>query len=83
MPANKLKQYQEKRDFERTAEPSGNGKVVTSDARRFVIQKHAASHLHYDLRLEFDGIFRSWAVPKERSPDRKSRPGPARVQRHS
>jgi len=73
MPANKLTRYQEKRDFKRTAEPAGNDKVVASDALRFVIQKHAASHLHFDLRLEFDGIFRSWAVPKGPSLDPKIR----------
>ena len=44
MPTNKLKRYQEKRDFTRTAEPAGKGKVVPSATLRFVIQKHAASH---------------------------------------
>jgi bifunctional non-homologous end joining protein LigD len=73
MPANKLTRYQEKRDFKRTAEPAGNDKVVASDALRFVIQKHAASHLHFDLRLEVDGVFRSWAVPKGPSLDPKIR----------
>ena len=64
-----LSRYREKRDFTRTAEPSGNDKVVASEALRFVIQKHAASHLHFDLRLEYDGTFRSWAVPKGPSMD--------------
>jgi bifunctional non-homologous end joining protein LigD len=73
MPGTKLTRYQAKRDFTRTAEPSGNDKVVASDALRFVIQKHAASHLHFDLRLEFDGAFRSWAVPKGPSFDPKVR----------
>jgi bifunctional non-homologous end joining protein LigD len=73
MPANKLTRYQEKRDFERTAEPPGDGRVAASGALRFVIQKHAASHLHFDLRLEFDGVFRSWAVPKGPSLDPKIR----------
>jgi bifunctional non-homologous end joining protein LigD len=73
MSANKLTRYQEKRDFERTAEPSGNAKVLASDALRFVVQKHAASHLHFDLRLEVDGVFRSWAVPKGPSLDPKIR----------
>lgn len=65
MTASKLAKYQEMRDFNETGEPSGeNAKVVASDALRFVIQKHAASHLHFDLRLEHEGAFRSWAVPK-------------------
>ena len=69
MAASKLSKYQEMRDFSRTAEPSGNEKVVPSQALRFVIQKHAASHLHFDLRLEYDGTFKSWAVPKGPSMD--------------
>jgi bifunctional non-homologous end joining protein LigD len=72
MVATKLAQYQQMRDFSRTTEPSGeNTKVVPSEALRFVIQKHAASHLHFDLRLEYDGTFRSWAVPKGPSLDPK------------
>ena len=73
MSAPKLAIYQEKRDFTRTAEPSGAGTVVPSEALRFVIQKHAAGHLHFDLRLEDDGVFRSWAVPKGPSLDPKDR----------
>ncbi|AYV48569.1 DNA ligase D [Caulobacter flavus] len=69
MAAAKLAKYQEMRDFSRTAEPSGNKKVLPSKALRFVIQKHAASHLHFDLRLEYDGTFKSWAVPKGPSLD--------------
>ncbi len=69
MAANKLSKYQEMRDFSRTAEPAGNDRVVPSKALRFVIQKHAASHLHFDLRLEYDGTFKSWAVPKGPSLD--------------
>jgi bifunctional non-homologous end joining protein LigD len=65
----KLARYQEMRDFSKTAEPSGDGKAILSDALRFVIQKHAASHLHFDLRLEYRGTFRSWAVPKGPSLD--------------
>ncbi len=63
MPANKLTRYQKKRDFKRTAEPAGNDKVVASDALRFVIQKHAASHLHFDLRLEVDCGFQRRRPP--------------------
>jgi bifunctional non-homologous end joining protein LigD len=69
MAASKLAKYQEMRDFSQTAEPSGNDKVVASEALRFVIQKHAASHLHFDLRLEYEGTFKSWAVPKGPSLD--------------
>ncbi|MGI8819476.1 MAG: non-homologous end-joining DNA ligase [Chthoniobacterales bacterium] len=61
-----LREYAAKRDFTRTAEPGAQ--VATTGAsdksRRFVIQKHAASHLHYDWRLEMQGVLRSWAVPK-------------------
>ncbi|WP_144637434.1 DNA ligase D [Bordetella genomosp. 13] len=62
MPAS-LKTYREKRDFKITAEPKGGGRA---NARQpaFVIQKHWATRLHYDLRLELDGAMKSWAVPK-------------------
>jgi bifunctional non-homologous end joining protein LigD len=69
VPSRKLSTYRKKRDFEKTAEPSGEGKVVASKHRRFVIQKHAATRLHYDLRLEFDGVFKSWAVTRGPSLD--------------
>src|SRR5258708_15930039 len=65
----KLSTYRKKRDFEKTDEPSGKGKVAASKERRFVIQKHAATRLHYDLRLEFDGVFKSWAVTRGPSLD--------------
>ena len=58
-----LEKYNEKRDFTKTEEPKGVKK--TSDGKlRFVVQKHAASRLHYDFRLEIDGVMVSWAVPK-------------------
>ena len=69
MASRKLSTYRKKRDFEKTAEPSGTAKVAASKRRRFVIQKHAATRLHYDLRLEFDGVFKSWAVTRGPSLD--------------
>ncbi len=62
--ANKLAKYRAKRDFEKTQEPSGASAVRKGEYPRFVIQKHDASRLHYDLRLEHDGVFKSWAVTK-------------------
>src|SRR6188472_1539035 len=62
--ASKLATYRAKRDFEKTLEPSGSEKVRAADYPRFVIQKHDASRLHYDLRLELDGVFKSWAVTR-------------------
>lgn len=59
-----LKQYRDKRDFAQSAEPDGTEAVAASGKRRFVVQKHAATTLHYDFRLEVDGVFRSWAVAK-------------------
>ena len=66
---NKLTKYREKRDFTKTAEPSGERGIAASARRRFVIQKHDATRLHYDLRLELDGVFKSWAVTKGPSLD--------------
>src|SRR5277367_4727735 len=65
----KLSPYQAKRDFSKTAEPSGESSVAPSEIRRFVIQKHAATRLHYDFRLEVNGTFRSWAVTRGPSLD--------------
>lgn len=68
-----LEEYKKKRDFKKTAEPegkvSGQQSAVSGKNLIYVIQKHNASHLHYDLRLEMDGVLRSWAVPKEPSSD--------------
>jgi bifunctional non-homologous end joining protein LigD len=65
----KLAEYRRKRDFSKTAEPAGDTEATRSSHLRFVIQKHAASHLHFDLRLELDGVMKSWAVPKGPSTD--------------
>jgi bifunctional non-homologous end joining protein LigD len=64
MATSRLSLYQAKRDFTKTAEPSGRTRVKPAQHPRFVIQKHAATRLHYDLRLEVDGVFKSWAVTK-------------------
>jgi bifunctional non-homologous end joining protein LigD len=67
----KLARYRSKRDFTKTAEPSGQRRVKRAPRLRFVVQKHAARRLHYDLRLELAGVFKSWAVTKEPSLDPK------------
>jgi bifunctional non-homologous end joining protein LigD len=64
-----LAEYNRKRDFSRTKEPEGRVPKKKGKALEFVIQKHAASHLHYDFRLELDGVMKSWAVPKGPSLD--------------
>lgn len=68
MAKNSLEKYRAKRDFRKTGEPKG-GRSRKKDKPVFVIQKHDASHLHYDLRLEIDGVLKSWAVPKGLSTD--------------
>jgi bifunctional non-homologous end joining protein LigD len=82
MAADKLSLYQAKRDFTKTAEPSGTARVKPAKHLRFVIQKHAASRLHYDLRLETDGVFKSWAITKGPSIDPRDRRLAVEVEDH-
>lgn len=81
MAAKKLSEYRAKRDFKKTAEPRGKA-VRAAEYPRFVIQKHDATRLHYDLRLEVDGVFKSWAVTRGPSLDPKEKRLAVEVEDH-
>lgn len=68
-----LHEYHTRRDFIASPEPYGSIKMASKEQPLFVIQKHDASHLHYDVRLEIDGVLKSWAVPKGPSTDPKEK----------
>lgn len=83
MPADGLDEYRRKRDFRRTPEPGGDVAVPgATGALRFVVHKHAASRLHYDLRLELDGVLKCWALPKGPSANPHERRFAARTEDH-
>jgi len=90
MPSRKrsLSEYERKRDFSKTSEPSGKGTRKGSKGRpkrrhpRFTVQKHKATSLHYDLRLEVDGVLASWAVPKGPSLDPRDKRLAMRTEDH-
>ena len=81
MASDALRQYKAKRNFSVTSEPAESGKA-SAGARSFVIQKHWASRLHYDFRLELDGTMKSWAVPKGPSLDLKDKRMAVQVEDH-
>jgi bifunctional non-homologous end joining protein LigD len=68
-PDDALKTYRAKRSADRTPEPSGSVAAAPGGARRFIVHQHAATRLHFDLRLEMEGVLKSWAVPKGPSRD--------------
>src|SRR5687767_15766159 len=82
MPSSSLSEYKKKRKFDKTPEP-GPKKKRTRTGRMFVIQKHRATQLHYDFRLEVDGVLKSWAVPKGPSLDPSDGPFGTRSEEHT
>src|SRR5262245_21899599 len=82
MAKKKLAAYQAKRNFKKTSEPSGKASIERAEYPRFVVQKHAANRLHYDLRLEHDGVFKSWAITKGPSCDPRDKRLAVEVEDH-
>ena len=83
MSTKKLSEYRARRDFSKTDEPSGKASIRRAEYPRFVIQKHDATRLHYDLRLEVSGVFKSWAVTRGPSLDPKEKRLAVEVEDHA
>src|SRR4051795_7231396 len=80
--AKKLKDYEKKRDFQQTPEPSPQSLIPNPESPRFVIQEHHATRLHWDLRLEHDGALASWAIPNGIPEDPKQNRKAVRTEDH-